>query len=57
MRHPCVKNCIANDIQIEKNKTIILTGPNMGGKSTYIRTIGVCLYLAHIGMFVPATAF
>jgi len=57
MRHPCVKNCIANDIQIEKNKTIILTGPNMGGKSTYIRTIGVCSYLAHIGMFVPATAF
>ena len=57
MRHPCVKNCIANDIHIDQSKTIILTGPNMGGKSTYIRTIGVCSYLAHIGMFVPATAF
>ncbi len=57
MRHPCVKNCISNDIHIDKNKTIILTGPNMGGKSTYIRTIGVCSYLAHLGMFVPATNF
>lgn len=57
MRHPCVKNCIPNDIHIDHNKTIILTGPNMGGKSTYIRTIGVCCYLAHLGMFVPATSF
>jgi DNA mismatch repair ATPase MutS len=57
MRHPCVKNCIPNDINIDHNKTVILTGPNMGGKSTYIRTIGVCCYLAHLGMYVPATAF
>jgi DNA mismatch repair protein MSH2 len=57
MRHPCVKNCVSNDIHIDHNKTIILTGPNMGGKSTYIRTIGVCSYLAHLGMFVPATSF
>ena len=57
MRHPCVKNCIPNDITIDRNKTIILTGPNMGGKSTYIRTIGVCVYLAHLGMFVPASGF
>lgn len=57
MRHPCVKNCIPNDIHIDHNKTVILTGPNMGGKSTYIRTIGVSCYLAHLGMFVPATDF
>lgn len=57
MRHPCVKNCIPNDINIAQKKTIILTGPNMGGKSTYIRTIGVCTYLAHIGMYVPALFF
>jgi len=54
MRHPCIKNCIPNDCEMKNKKTIVLTGPNMGGKSTYIRTIGVCTYLAHIGCFVPA---
>lgn len=54
IHHPCVKTCVPNDCDISEHKTIILTGPNMGGKSTYIRTIGLAVYLAHIGCYVPA---
>ncbi len=57
MHHPCIKNCIPNDCKMREKKTIILTGPNMGGKSTYIRMVGVCAYLAHIGSYVPAFHF
>ena len=34
---------------------MLLTGINMGGKSTFLRQIGICVILAHIGMFLPAT--
>lgn len=49
-----MRTCIPNDCDLDDCKTIILTGPNMGGKSTYIRTIGLATYLAHIGFYVPA---
>lgn len=57
MVHPCINDCIPNNVTMSDSKTIIITGPNMGGKSTFIRTIGVCVYLTHIGFFVPATTF
>ena len=54
-RHPVIECLrpffIHNDFT---NRHILLTGCNMGGKSTYLRSIVLCLWLAHMGMFVPA---
>ena len=47
---------IANDCVMERNKGrfAVITGPNMGRKSTYIRQVAICAFLNQIGMFVPA---
>ena len=48
---------ISNDLTMIPNidDFHLLTGINMGGKSTYLRQIGICVILAHIGCFIPAT--
>ncbi|AQA20241.1 DNA mismatch repair protein MutS [Halioglobus japonicus] len=47
---------IANDTLLDsKRRMLLITGPNMGGKSTYMRQNAVIALLAHIGSFVPAT--
>ncbi|QQG46867.1 MAG: DNA mismatch repair protein MutS [Candidatus Azosocius agrarius] len=58
-RHPLIENnnktFITNDVKLDsKNLTYIVTGPNMGGKSTYLRQIAITIILAHIGCYVPA---
>ena len=58
-RHPVIENrierFIANDCELSNNKKFLLiTGPNMGGKSTYMRQTALIVLLAYIGSFVPA---
>ena len=60
-RHPVVEgqieNFIANDCRLSPTRTLLLiTGPNMGGKSTYMRQVALIVLMAHIGAFVPARA-
>lgn len=53
--HPLVKNAQANSISITPAKNIVfLTGANMAGKSTFMKSLGIALYLAHMGFPVAA---
>lgn len=54
-KHPLVNNAIGNDLTLSPEKNFLfLTGANMAGKSTFIKTIGIVVYLSHIGMGAPA---
>ena len=60
-RHPVVEgqidNFIANDCRLSPARRLLLiTGPNMGGKSTYMRQVALTVLMAHVGSFVPARA-
>lgn len=60
-RHPVVEaqtsNFIANDTRLSRTRQLLLiTGPNMGGKSTYMRQTALIVLLAYCGSFVPATS-
>lgn len=60
-RHPVIEtileeNFVSNDIALsDQNPIMIITGPNMAGKSTYMRQIALIILMAQIGSFVPAS--
>ncbi len=61
-RHPVVEQVlttpfVANDLSLDNStRMLIITGPNMGGKSTYMRQTALIVLMAHIGSFVPAAS-
>lgn len=60
-RHPMVEqllldNYVPNDIHLmRENRALLITGPNMGGKSSYVRQVALISIMAQIGSYVPAT--
>jgi DNA mismatch repair protein MutS len=59
-RHPIVETCTSNtftpnDCSLSEQPFSLLTGPNMAGKSTYLRQNALIIWMAHCGLFVPAT--
>lgn len=63
-RHPVVESLlpsgafVPNDTELDcgQNRTMVITGPNMAGKSTYMRQVALIALMAHIGSFVPAAS-
>lgn len=56
--HPLIDNAVANPVSLnQEQRLLFLTGPNMAGKTTYLRASGIALYFAHLGMGVPASTF
>ena len=56
--HPFVEGPVSNPVAISGGETLVfLTGPNMAGKTTYLKGVAVAAYLTHVGMGVPARRF
>ncbi len=53
--HPLIKEPVKNDFETTSN-VIVLNGPNMSGKSTFLKSVGLCLYFGHLGIGIPAAS-
>ncbi len=55
LRHPCINGAVGNDLKMAQNSNVLfLTGANMAGKSTLMKSIGIGIYLAHMGFPIAA---
>ncbi|NII26259.1 DNA mismatch repair protein [Pseudoflavitalea sp. X16] len=55
--HPGIKNAVGNDLSLHQQRNVMfLTGANMAGKSTWMKSVGIALYLAHMGFPVAAAS-
>lgn len=56
MRHPALNGAVGNTLTLSKKENVLfLTGANMAGKSTWMKTLGISFYLAHMGFPVAAS--
>ncbi len=56
-RHPLIEGCVPNDVFLDDAaRLLVLTGPNAGGKTVLLKTLGLAVLMAHAGLFVAAGA-
>ncbi len=55
LRHLFIENPVTNDLIISKQNFVFLTGPNMAGKTVFIKAAATAVFLAHLGMGIPST--
>lgn len=53
--HPLINKPVKNNFETTSN-VILLNGPNMSGKSTFLKAVGLCIYFGHLGIGIPASA-
>lgn len=55
LRHPALRNGVSNDLRFDRDANLLfLTGANMAGKSTLMKSLGIAIYLAHMGFPIAA---
>jgi DNA mismatch repair protein MutS2 len=55
-RHPLIERCVPNDLLLDAGASLlVLTGPNAGGKTVLLKTLGLAVLMSHAGLFVAAS--
>lgn len=58
LRHPVLKKAVGNDLRMDgQSNVLFLTGANMAGKSTWMKSLGIGMYMAHLGFPIAADTF